>query len=145
MSLGHFISNNFNHLLEPDNSVKHVNWGLVAPGPLSCPRGWHVVIGLCVQEAICHLSSLQSVEICAFWWDLCLYKLGLPTIHLWLGGVGKRRDRWSPTRMPPTSWLAKLNYALVLQVQYNPSGADQWPLVDKSSHQVFKSWTLARE
>ena len=62
-----------------------------------------------IQEAIRHLFSFQSVETCTFWGSLCLYKLGLPVIHLGLEEEGKRRDGKSPIPMPLTSWLAKLN------------------------------------
>ena len=44
----------------------------------------------------------------------------------------------------PHQLAGKIKYALVPQIQYNPSGAGQCPSVDKSSHQVFKSGNLAR-
>lgn len=75
---------------------------------LACSTYWII----CIQKAIRHLSSLQSVEICAFWWGLSLYKLGLPVIHLGLGGIGKRERQIVPSTHALTSWLAKLNMCL---------------------------------
>ena len=96
-------------------------------------------IGSCIQEAIRHLSSLQSVETCAFWWGL-----SLPNDSPWARG-NRKKERWIvPSTHDHDQLAGKTEYALVPQIQYNLSVAGQWPSVVKSSHWVFKSGKLAR-
>jgi hypothetical protein len=66
-----FISYNFNYCLELNNAVKHINWGLMAPGPIFCPSGRTINTGWFTWEATHHPSNYQLegtpfLSICLF-------------------------------------------------------------------------------